>query len=162
MQVATLDYDDYLGYVAIGRIESGQRQVGDRVLLAHRDGSREEFRVQKVLGFQGLKRFELAEAAAGDICAVTGMEDLNVGETITAIARPIILPLLKIDEPTITMQFMSTTARSRARRASTSPRATCASACSRRSSRTSRCASRRPRRPTPSTCSAAASCTCRC
>ena len=107
MHVTTLDYDDYLGYVAIGRIESGRIKSGDRVLLAHRNGSREEFRVAKLLGYQSLKRFELAEAAAGDICAVTGMQDLTVGETITEIARPIILPLLEIEEPTVKMQFMS-------------------------------------------------------
>ncbi len=105
MQVATLDYDDYLGYMAIGRMRSGRSKVGDRVLLAHRDGSKEEFRVQKVLGFQGLKRFELAEALAGDIVAFTGMENLNVGETITSITHPTVLPLLKIDAPTITMNF---------------------------------------------------------
>ncbi|MGN6108769.1 MAG: GTP-binding protein, partial [Kofleriaceae bacterium] len=105
MQVATLDYDDYLGYMAIGRMRAGRSKVGDRVLLAHRDGTKEEFRVQKVLGFQGLKRFELAEARAGDIVAFTGMQELNVGETITSIAQPTILPLLKVDAPTITMNF---------------------------------------------------------
>ena len=105
MQVATLDYDDFLGYMAIGRMRSGSAKVGDRVLLAHRDGSKEEFRIQKVLGFQGLKRFELAVAGAGDICAFTGMSELNVGETITSIQNPTILPLLKIDAPTISMNF---------------------------------------------------------
>jgi GTP-binding protein len=105
MQVATLDYDDYLGYMAIGRMRAGRCEVGNRVLLAHRDGEREEFRVQKVLGFQGLKRFELAEARAGDIVAITGMANLNVGETITSITDPTILPLLKIDAPTISMNF---------------------------------------------------------
>ncbi|MDQ3301636.1 MAG: EF-Tu/IF-2/RF-3 family GTPase, partial [Myxococcota bacterium] len=93
------------GYMAIGRMRSGRAKVGDRVLLAHRDGSKEEFRVQKVLGFQGLKRFELAEALAGDIVAFTGMQNLNVGETITSIQNPTILPLLTIDAPTITMNF---------------------------------------------------------
>jgi GTP-binding protein len=105
MQVATLDYDDYLGYVAIGRMRAGRCRMGDRVLLAHRDGSKEEFRVQKVLSFQGLKRFELAEARAGDIVAMTGMAELNVGETITSIAEPTVLPLLKVDAPTIAMNF---------------------------------------------------------
>src|SRR5215813_2398183 len=105
LQVATLAYDDYLGYLAIGRMETGKCKVGDRLLLAHRDGSKEEFRVQKVLGFQGLKRFELSEARAGDIVAFTGMQELNVGETITSIAEPTILPLLKVDAPTITMNF---------------------------------------------------------
>ena len=107
MHVTTLDYDDYLGYVAIGRIDSGRIKQADRVLCVHRDGKREEFRVQKLLGYQSLKRFELAEAAAGDICAVTGMQDLTVGETITEIANPVVLPLLEIEEPTVKMQFMS-------------------------------------------------------
>src|SRR5689334_23687287 len=105
MQVATLDYDDFLGYLAIGRMRAGRSKVGDRVLLAHRNGKKEEFRVQKVLGFQGLKRFELAEAIAGNIVAFTGMQELNVGETITSIQQPTILPLLKVDAPTITMNF---------------------------------------------------------
>jgi GTP-binding protein len=68
---------------------------------------REEFRVAKILGFQSLKRFELAEAAAGDICAITGMQDLTVGETITEIERPVVLPLLEIEEPTVKMYFMA-------------------------------------------------------
>jgi GTP-binding protein len=107
MQVATLDYDDYLGYVAIGRITSGKIAPGERRLLLHKDGPPEEFRVQKLLGFQGLKRFELMGAAAGDICAVTGMEELSVGETITAIEQPVTdLPVLAVDEPTISMQFL--------------------------------------------------------
>jgi GTP-binding protein len=107
MHVTTLDYDDYLGYVAIGRIEAGRIKQGERVMCVHRSGAREEFRVAKLLGYQSLKRFELAEAAAGDICAVTGMQDLTVGETITEIARPTVLPLLEIEEPTVKMQFMS-------------------------------------------------------
>ncbi|WP_428263702.1 translational GTPase TypA [Haliangium sp.] len=107
MQVATLDYDDYLGYMAIGRVDTGRCKVGDRVLLAHRDGSRENFRIQKVLGFQGLKRFELAEAHAGDIIAVTGMNELEVGETITSTESPRILPLLAVDAPTISMFFLA-------------------------------------------------------
>jgi GTP-binding protein len=108
LQAATLAYDDYLGYLAIGRVETGQCKMGDRLLVAHRDGSKEEFRVQKVLGFQGLKRFELAEARAGDIVAVTGMTELSVGDTVTEILpeRQRILPPLKIDEPTISMEFM--------------------------------------------------------
>jgi GTP-binding protein len=105
MQVATLDYDDFLGYLAIGRMRAGTSKVGDRVLLVHRNGSKEEFRVQKLLGFQGLKRFELAAAVPGDIVAFTGMSELNVGETITSIQNPQVLPLLKVDAPTITMNF---------------------------------------------------------
>lgn len=107
MQVATLDYDDYLGYVAIGRIEAGRIAMGDRVLRAGKADSREQFRVQKLLAYQGLRRFEVGEALAGDIVAVTGMSELNVGETITSITEPKILPLLSVDEPTITMQFIA-------------------------------------------------------
>jgi GTP-binding protein len=105
MHVATLQYDDFLGYMAIGRLDTGSCKVGDRVLLAHRDGAKEQFRVQKVLGFQGLKRFELAEARPGDIIAITGMNDLSVGETITSIESPRVLPLLSVDDPTISMTF---------------------------------------------------------
>ncbi len=107
MQVATLDYDDYLGFVAVGRILEGRIKMGDRVLLAHRDGSKEEFRVQKVLASQGLKRFEIAEGTAGDIVAVTGMTELNVGETLTSIEFPKVLPAPPIDEPTISMDFIA-------------------------------------------------------
>ena len=77
------------------------------MLLAHKDGSNEEFRVQKLLAFQSLKRFEVGEAHAGDIVAVTGMAELNVGETLTAIAAPRVLPLMAVDEPTISMQFIA-------------------------------------------------------
>ena len=83
------------------------RAPGRARAAVHRDGSREDFRVAKILGYQALKRFELAEAAAGDICAITGMQDLTVGETITEPLRPIVLPLLDIEEPTVQMQFIS-------------------------------------------------------
>ncbi len=106
MQVATLDYDDYLGYVAIGRISAGKIAMGDRVLLSHR-AQNEQFRVAKLLAYQALKRFEIGEAMAGDIVAVTGMSELNVGETITSIESPRILPMMTVDEPTITMQFIA-------------------------------------------------------
>jgi GTP-binding protein len=106
MQVATLDYDDYLGYVAIGRISAGKIAMGDRVLISHRTQN-EQFRIAKLLAFQALKRFEIGEAQAGDIVAVTGMSELNVGETITSIESPHILPMMTVDEPTITMQFIA-------------------------------------------------------
>ncbi|MDZ4696328.1 MAG: translational GTPase TypA [Deltaproteobacteria bacterium] len=106
MQVTTLDYNDFLGYVGIGRVLAGRLKPGERCLLVHRDGRKEEFRVAKLLGYQALKRFELSEVAAGDICAISGMSDLTVGETITDIANPRILPLLEIEEPTVKMQFM--------------------------------------------------------
>jgi GTP-binding protein len=76
-------------------------------LLARTDGRRTEFRVQKVLGFQGLKRFELAEGRAGDICAVTGMTELTVGDTLTSIESPNILVPLTVDAPTMSMDFLA-------------------------------------------------------
>ena len=105
MQVATLAYDEFLGYMAIGRVHSGSCTVGDRVLIRHRSGEDKQFRIQKVLGFQGLKRFELREASAGDIVGITGMSELNVGETITSIDTPRFLPLLTVDAPTMSMDF---------------------------------------------------------
>ncbi len=104
MQVATLDYDDFLGYMAIGRVASGRCKVGDRVLLVGVD-KQVGFRVQKLLGFQGLRRFELAEARAGDVVAITGMNQLEVGDTISSVESPIILPRLTVDAPTMSANF---------------------------------------------------------
>ncbi|MEM9492037.1 MAG: EF-Tu/IF-2/RF-3 family GTPase, partial [Myxococcota bacterium] len=95
----------FLGYMAIGRVREGQCKVGDRVLLGRDVAALTPFRVQKVLGFQGLKRFELAEARAGDIVALTGMSELNVGDTISAADKPTALPPLAVDAPTISMLF---------------------------------------------------------
>jgi GTP-binding protein len=106
LQVTTLDYDDFLGYVGIGRIETGRVKMNDRVLLGRISGATEEFRVMKLLAFQGLSRIEQPEAKAGDIIAVTGMSALTVGDTITSIESPRILPKLQIDEPTVNMTFM--------------------------------------------------------
>jgi GTP-binding protein len=106
-QVATLAYDDYLGYLAIGRLVAGRVAVGNRVLLTRPGQAGTEFRVQKLLGFQGLKRFELGEARAGDIVAITGMSELNVGDTITNIETPRALPVLSVDAPTLSMNFMA-------------------------------------------------------
>ncbi len=106
LQVATLLYDDYLGYVAVGRMQAGKIATGERVRIVHKDARNEDFRVMKLLTFQGLRRFEISSAQAGDIVAVTGMEDLSVGETITDPQNPTVLPMLAIDEPTISMQFL--------------------------------------------------------
>ena len=109
LQVITFSHDEYLGSMAVGRVESGCFRPGERALLVHRDGSREEFRLNNVFGFRGLHRFEIDQAIAGDIVAMTGMSELNVGETITSIENPRILPLLEIDAPTVSMAFMTNT-----------------------------------------------------
>ncbi len=109
LQVITFNHDEYLGSMAVGRVESGVFCPGDRALLVHRDGGRDVFRIANVLGFRGLHRFEMDRAVAGDIVALTGMAELNVGETITSVDNPKILPLLEVDAPTVSMTFMANT-----------------------------------------------------
>ncbi|AMV61892.1 GTP-binding protein TypA/BipA [Pediococcus damnosus] len=104
-QVALLDYNDFVGRVGIGRIFRGKIKVGDNVTVMKLDGSTKNFRVTKLFGFFGLKRLEINEAKAGDLIAVSGMEDIFVGETVTDPAHQEALPLLRIDEPTLQMTF---------------------------------------------------------
>jgi len=105
-QVTLLDYSEYLGRIGIGRVFRGNISVGQQVVVMKEDGSKKSFRVTKLFGFSGLKRIEIKEAKAGDIVAVTGMEDINVGETICPQDHPDPLPLLRIDEPTLQMTFL--------------------------------------------------------
>src|SRR5690625_620860 len=105
-QVTLLDYSEYLGRIGIGRVFRGKISVGQQVVVMKEDGSKKSFRVTKLFGFHGLKRIEINEAKAGDIVAITGMEDINVGETICPENHPEALPLLRIDEPTLQMTFL--------------------------------------------------------
>ena len=105
-QVALLDYNDYVGRIGIGRIFRGRMQVGQQVALMKLDGSVKTFRVTKLFGFLGLKRIEIEEAKAGDLVAVSGMEDINVGETVCPLDMQEALPPLRIDEPTLQMTFL--------------------------------------------------------
>lgn len=105
-QVALLDYNDYVGRIGIGRVFKGTMQVGQQVALMKVDGSVKQFRVTKIFGFQGLKRVEINEAKAGDLVAVSGMEDINVGETVCPVEHQEALPILRIDEPTLQMTFV--------------------------------------------------------
>ncbi len=105
-QVTLLDYNDYLGRIGIGRVFRGTIQVGQQVALMKTDGTVKNFRVSKLFGFIGLKRVEIEEAKAGDIIAVAGMEDINVGETVCPIENQEALPTLRIDEPTLQMTFV--------------------------------------------------------
>ncbi len=104
-QVALLDYNDYVGRIGIGRVFRGTMKVGQQVALMKLDGSVKSFRVTKIFGFFGLKRQEVQEAKAGDLIAVSGMEDINVGETVCPIEHQEALPVLRIDEPTLQMTF---------------------------------------------------------
>ncbi|WP_339145672.1 MULTISPECIES: translational GTPase TypA [unclassified Sutcliffiella] len=105
-QVALLDYNDYVGRIGVGRIFRGTMKVGQQVALMKLDGSVKQFRVTKLFGFIGLKRVEIEEAKAGDLVAVSGMEDINVGETVCPVDQQDALPVLRIDEPTLQMTFL--------------------------------------------------------
>ena len=105
MQIALLDYNDFVGRIGIGTIRRGTIKVNDNVILARNDGSEKPFRVLKLFGFQGLKRIEIQEAHAGDIVAVAGLSDINVGETICGSEKVEPLPTIKLDEPTLQMTF---------------------------------------------------------
>ena len=105
-QVALLDYNDYVGRIGIGRVFRGTMKVGQQVALMKLDGSVKQFRVTKMFGFFGLKREEIQEAKAGDLIAVSGMEAINVGETVCPVEHQDALPVLRIDEPTLQMTFL--------------------------------------------------------
>ncbi|QQZ08082.1 translational GTPase TypA [Heyndrickxia vini] len=105
-QVALLDYNDYVGRIGIGRVFRGTMHVGQQVALMKLDGTVKQFRVSKIFGFFGLKRQEIQEAHAGDLIAVSGMEDINVGETVCPIDHQEPLQPLRIDEPTLQMTFI--------------------------------------------------------
>ncbi len=105
-QITLLDYNDYVGRIGIGRIFRGTMKVGEQVALMKLDGSVKHFRVTKLFGFLGLKRVEIEEAKAGDLIAVSGMEEINVGETVCPIDHQDALPTLRIDEPTLQMTFL--------------------------------------------------------
>lgn len=114
LQISALDYSPYVGRIGVGRIRQGSIKTGQQVLVGF--GTEEEMveherapikaKVGQVFGYQGLNKIELDEGLAGDIVQITGIEDLVLGATITDIDQPQILPLLKIDEPTLSMQFM--------------------------------------------------------
>ena len=105
MQIALLDYNDFVGRIGIGTIKHGTIKVNETVALSRLDGSVTNFRVLKLFGFQGLKRLEIEEAYAGDVVAVAGLADINVGETICNKDHVNPLPLIKLDEPTLQMTF---------------------------------------------------------
>lgn len=105
LQVTTLDYSDYLGRIVIGRIHNGVIQSGQQGALIKEDGSIVKAKISKLLGFEGLQRVELESASAGQIVAVAGFADANIGETITCPNEPQALPLIKVDEPTLRMTF---------------------------------------------------------
>ncbi|PSR18523.1 translational GTPase TypA [filamentous cyanobacterium CCP3] len=106
IQVTTLDYSEYLGRIVIGKIHNGTINAGQQAALVKEDGSMVKSKISKLLGFEGLRRIEIESASAGNIVAVAGFADANIGETITCPTNPQALPLIKVDEPTLQMTFV--------------------------------------------------------
>jgi len=109
MLVTILDYDTYIGRIAVGRIVHGSIQVGEPVILINREGKHSRSKVTKIFAYQGLSRVEQKSAQAGDIISLAGVEDVRVGETLTSPEYPVALPTVNIDEPTISMNFSHNT-----------------------------------------------------
>ncbi|CAA9589031.1 GTP-binding protein TypA/BipA [uncultured Synechococcales cyanobacterium] len=105
LQVTTLDYSEYLGRIVIGKIHNGTIKMGQQAALITEKGGIVRAKVAKLMGFEGLKRIDLETAAAGNIVAVAGFAEANIGETITCPNEPRALPLIKVDEPTLQMTF---------------------------------------------------------
>ena len=106
LQVTTLDYSDFLGRIVIGKIHNGSIKAGQQAALIKDDGNIKRGRITKLLGFQGLQRVEIEEAHAGDLVAIAGFDDVNIGETVACPDNPEALPLIKVDEPTLQMTFV--------------------------------------------------------
>lgn len=105
MLASNIDYDEYTGRIAIGKIERGIIKNGAQVALCKKDGTVQNMRISKLFTYVGLKRVETEEATCGDIVAVTGMEGINIGETIADLLNPEAVDFVDIDEPTVSMNF---------------------------------------------------------
>jgi GTP-binding protein len=105
MLVANLDSSDYLGRIAIGRVFNGRVRVGDPIAVCKLDGTVQETRVTKLFAFEGLRRVDITDAAAGDIVCLAGIEDITIGESITDVEHRLALTPIAVDEPTVSMIF---------------------------------------------------------
>ncbi|HWI37161.1 MAG TPA: translational GTPase TypA [Burkholderiales bacterium] len=106
LQICSLDYSSYVGKIGIGRIKRGKLRAAQEVLVCHGDLPPVKAKVNQVLMFEGLERVQVDEAQSGDIVLVNGIDELNIGTTLTHLEHPDALPLLKVDEPTLTMNFL--------------------------------------------------------
>ena len=106
MLVTTLDSNAFVGKIAIGKVHRGTVRKNQNVALVRQDGTKSNYKITAVFGYNGLKREEVEEAGLGDIIAVSGIVDANIGETIADAANPEALPFVEIDEPTLNMNFM--------------------------------------------------------
>lgn len=105
LQITTLDYDDYVGQIGIGRISNGVLNAGQAISLCRNNGENEIMKIGKLWIYEGLKKKDVPSAAVGEIVAISGLTDLHIGETISEEENPVPLPPLTIDEPTLTMFF---------------------------------------------------------
>ncbi len=103
--VSNIDYDEYVGRIAIGRIERGSVKLGQPAIICKKEGNQLNARITKLYCYEGLKRIETAEAKLGDIVAVSGVGDVTIGDTICEVGAPDPLPFVAIDEPTLSMTF---------------------------------------------------------
>jgi len=103
---SNIDYDEYIGRIGVGRVERGSVKTGDSAVLCHRDGSQERVKISRLYQFEGLKRAECDSASVGDLVAVAGLTDINIGETVCNPDCIEPLPFVKIDEPTVSMNFI--------------------------------------------------------
>lgn len=106
MLITSLDYSSFVGRIAVGRIHRGTLKVGQNIVLMKRDGTQEQSKIKELDIFEGLGRRKVDEVSCGDICAVVGLENFEIGETICDVSTPEALPSIAIDEPTMSMRFM--------------------------------------------------------
>lgn len=106
MLITSLDYSSFVGRIAVGRIHRGTLKVGQNIVLMKRDGTQQQSRIKELDIFEGLGRRKVDEVSCGDICAVVGLENFEIGETICDVSTPEALPSIAIDEPTMSMRFM--------------------------------------------------------
>jgi GTP-binding protein len=105
MQISSLDYSSYVGVIGIGRIQRGSVKTNTNVVIVDKDGKKRNGRILQIMGYHGLQRIEVTEAGAGDIVCVTGMEGLNISDTLCDPQNVEALPALTVDEPTVSMTF---------------------------------------------------------
>src|SRR5918999_120328 len=105
MQITSLDYSSFLGRIAVGKVARGSIKEGQTIALVQADGSVKRSKVRELYTFEGMGKKKATEVFAGDICAVVGLEDFNIGDTIADVENPEALPVISVDEPTMSMLF---------------------------------------------------------
>ncbi len=105
MQITSLDYSSFLGRIAVGKVARGVVKEGQQIMLMQADGTNKRMKIKELYVFEGMGKKKVTEVIAGDICAVVGLEEFNIGDTIADLENPEALPLISVDEPTMSMQF---------------------------------------------------------